>query len=176
MISFIKSILIPGLTVFLCVNSYAQGPLEYEVKAAFLYNFAKFTEWPMEQDPGTPIVIGVLGEDPFGEVLEHTIRGKQVRGRALTIKRFRKVEDPLKSCHILFISSESATASRALKFLQGARVLTVGESRAFCSLGGTINFVLDHRRVRFEINVAAAERAGLKLSSKLLKLAKIVEQ
>jgi hypothetical protein len=170
-----KMIFVYVLLVALCASIHAQGPLEYEVKAAFLYNFAKFTEWPVEEEGEDPIVIGVLGEDPFGELLDNTVRGKLVRGRTLQIKRFDKLSEDLKGCHILFIGvSESNRIARALKYLEGARVLTVGESRTFCSVGGSINFVLDRRRVRFEISVAAAERAGLKLSSKLLKLATLV--
>ncbi len=165
------------VTTALLSNASAQRPTEYEVKAAFLYNFAKFTEWPSRAFGGddAPIVIGVLGKDPFGVTLDQTIRGKTVRGRRLEIVRFGHVEDDLKRCHILFIGpSETGRLEGIFESLEGSSVLTVGEGDGFCQRGGVINFVLRQNRVRFEISVDAAERSGLSISSKLLKLAKIV--
>lgn len=160
-------------------SAFAQRPTEYEVKAAFVYNFAKFTEWAPGAFAGddAPIVIGVLGEDPFGAALGRTVRGKTVKGRRLAVRRFSKAGDGLRTCHILFVSaSESGRLASVFKHLQGEPVLTVGEIEGFGEKGGMINFVLDQHRIRFEINPEVAERAGLKLSSRLLKLARIVRR
>jgi hypothetical protein len=151
-------------------------PGEYEVKAAFLYNFAKFVEWPAEafDDADAPLTIGVLGEDPFGDTLEQTVKGKTANGRKLAIRRFHKVRD-LQPCHILFISSsEKRHLSEILDRLKGSSVLTVGEVEGFAKRGGVINFFVEDNRIRFEVNVDAAKRAKLKMSSKLLRLARIV--
>ena len=146
---------------------------EYRLKAAFLYNFAKFVEWPAEasSDEKSAFILGVLGEnDPFGPALE-SIRGKTVRGRTLTIKRFEGLQD-LAACHILFIaSSEKEQLEGALEFLEGSSVLTVGEMERFAEMGGIINFVVKKNRLRFEINLDAGRRAGLEISSQLLNLA-----
>lgn len=151
---------------------------EYQVKAAFLYNFAKFVEWPPESFPETssPIVIGILGADPFGETLDQTVQDKMVRERKLSIERSSQIEN-LKQCHILFISSdEEARLPRIFTALKGKSILTVGENRRFARNGGMINFLIKSNRVRFEINQEAAEQAGLKISSQLLKVAeKVIE-
>ena len=145
---------------------------EYRLKAAFLYNFAKFVEWPAEalSDEKATFILGVLGEnDPFGPALE-SIRGKTVRGKILTIKRFEGLQD-LAACHILFIaSSEKEQLEEALEFLEGSSVLTVGEMERFAEMGGIINFVVKKNRLRFEINLDAGRRAGLEISSQLLNL------
>ena len=148
---------------------------EYDVKAAYLYHFAKFVEWPEEAlpDSATFLTIGILGTDPFGEAFV-SIQGKSVKGRQLAVKRFASLRD-LEPCHILFISdSEKKRLPEILEQLDEAGVLIVGDMKGFARAGGTINFVLRKNKVQFEINVDAAERAGLKLSSKLLKLAFIV--
>ena len=145
---------------------------EYRLKAAFLYNFAKFVEWPAEalSDENSTFILGVLGEDDPGPALE-SIRGKTVKGRTLTIKRFESLQD-LADCHILFItSSERQDVERALESLEGSSVLTVGEMERFAEMGGIINFVVKKNRLRFEINLDAGRRAGLEISSQLLKLA-----
>ena len=149
---------------------------EYQIKAAFLYNFVKFVEWPAEafaETDGT-ITIGVLGEDPFGAALE-TLQGKTVKGRKLVIKRFKDLQD-LQSSHILFISSsEKEHLPQIFETLKDVSALTVGEMAQFAHGGGIINFTRRKNKIRFEINVDAAERAGLKISSKLLRLAKVVK-
>jgi hypothetical protein len=148
-------------------------PTEYQIKAAFLFNFAKFVEWPEEafSEPNTPIVIGVLGKNPFGDDLERTVRGKTINGRSLTIKEFRSPTEA-RDCHILFIStSEKTRLPEVFESLQGASVLTVGETERFTEAGGMINFVLEGSKIRFQVNDAAAKSAGLKISSKLLSLA-----
>jgi hypothetical protein len=143
---------------------------EYEVKAAFLYNFARFVEWP-EGASGNQFVIGVFGEDPFGSVLDQTVGGKRVGGNELVLRRFRSLES-LEPCQILFIAAgEQGRFAEVVAALHGAPVLTVGESEGFLERGGIINLRLEDQKVRFEINAGEAERAGLKISSQLLKLA-----
>jgi hypothetical protein len=153
----------------------AAGPTEYEVKAAFLYNFARFVEWPRDA-PGEDgaFVVTVLGRDPFGSVLDDTLRGKTIDGKRVVVRRALRSEDVGRS-HILFISdSEKDRLPEILKGLDAAPVLTVGEMSQFAERGGVIRFKLDQERIRLEINVAAAERSRLKISSQLLKLARIV--
>lgn len=154
----------------------AQAPSEYEIKAAFLYNFAKFVEWPSDPSSNArdPIVVCIAGNDPFGEILDQTILYKTANGHPFMIQRFRRAEDA-KYCQILFTSSSDQTYIRSvLAILKGSSVLTVGETEGFLRLGGIINFALEENQVRFEINVDAAERARLKISSKLLRVAKVV--
>ena len=150
--------------------------LEYQVKSAFLFNFAKFVDWPSDPNlsPDSNLTLGVVGKDPFGDTLEETVRGKTVHGKKLVIRRFRQVEE-LEPCHILFISSSVASRlPEILERLRGLPVLTVGETKRFTHVGGVINFFVERKMVRFEINAAAAERAGLRVSSRLLSLAKLV--
>ena len=154
----------------------SQGTGEYQVKAAFLYNFAKFVEWPSEAfiNVRTPLVVGVIGDDPFGSDLERMINGKTVNGRQMTIKRLKWGQN-LRDCHILFISSsERNRLAQIIENLRGASVLTVGEMDKFAEQGGHINFIMENNKVRFEINASAAEQARLKISSRLLVLAKTV--
>jgi hypothetical protein len=145
------------------------------VKAVFLYNFAKFVEWPsVPAEAGQPFTICVVGEDPFGDTLDQAILGKSINGRALMARRVRRAGDA-RTCQIAFISASEGKRLRAiLDGLNGASVLTVGETEGFAEQGGVINFRLEEDRVRFEINVDAAQRAGLKMSAKLLGLARIV--
>jgi hypothetical protein len=150
---------------------------EYQVKAAFLYNFAKFVEWPSQafKSPMDPIAVCVLGHNPFGHALEELIRGKSVEGRGLA---FRQVADAqeARTCQILFISSSEVKRFRSLYAdLKTAGILTVGEAQGFATGGGVINFKLDGGHVRFEINLDAAEHEQLHISSKLLSLAQIVK-
>lgn len=154
----------------------AKETSEYQVKAAYLYQFANFVEWPASSFPKTdsPLVIGVLGDDPFGKTLDETIRDVLVRNRKLVLRRFRKIED-LTPCHILFVSrSEKDKLAQIMAKVQDEPTLTVGEADDFARAGGIINFVLTEGRVKFRINLPAADRAGLKLSAKLLAVAKEV--
>jgi len=148
---------------------------EYQVKAAYLFNFLKFVEYPGESfaDPLAPIVIGVVGEDPFGNALPQVVIGKTVQGRDLVIRVYRAGED-LRGAHILFISaSERKRLPMILSGLRGSSVLTVGDTAGFLEAGGMIQFLNENGRVRFAIDVDATSRARLKLSSKLLSLAKV---
>jgi hypothetical protein len=158
--------------------AHAASPVEYEVKAIFLYNFAKFVEWPETafKDNNSPIIIGVIGKDPFGEILDKAIYGEKIMGRELILKRFSKISE-IESCHILFIAfSDREEVAQIIKHINGLSVLTIAELEGFPQLGGIINFVLKENKIGFEINIDAAERAHLKISSKLLKLAKIIRE
>jgi len=152
----------------------AQSSSEYQVKAAFLYNFARFVDWPAEAFAGSSgkLVIGVIGDDPFGGALDQAINGKMINGRPLVVLRLRWGQD-LRSCHILFISSsEQKRLPQIIQSLRGASVLTVGDMWQFNQQGGIINLILEANKVRFEINSRGADQARLKISSKLLSLAK----
>ena len=140
---------------------------------AFLFNFAKFVAWPPEAfaEASSPIVIGILGENPFGGDLERTIRNKTISSRSLEVKEIRSLLEAT-NCHVLFIStSEKQRLTEIIQGLRGASVLTVGETERFTEAGGMINFVLEENKVRFRINDEAAKSAKLKISSKLLSLA-----
>ncbi len=151
-------------------------PTEYQIKAAFLYQFAKFVQWPDKvfADSSKQIVIGILGQDPFRDDLDNTVRGKYIHGRQIEIERYDRL-DNINNCQILFIS-DSETKNLAMIFskLRHASILTVGDTENFSREGGIINFIRKANKIHFEINVDAAQAAGLKLSSKLLNLAKIV--
>ncbi|MBI4523505.1 MAG: YfiR family protein [Deltaproteobacteria bacterium] len=149
---------------------------EYRVKAAFLYNFAKFVDWPSKafSNPRAAFGFCVLGEDPFGSDLEDVVKGKTVNERESALKRIRGLQG-LDGCHIVFVSpSEQERYAQILRSLRNAPVLTVGETAEFTKMGGIISFYLDGDRIRLEINIDAGERAGLKISSRLLKLARVV--
>ena len=149
---------------------------EYLIKAAFLYNFLRFVEWPAEALPegDGSIVVCLVGEDPFGEALE-SIKGKTVKSKDLVIRRILTLQS-LGGCQLLFVSSsEKNRLPEIIGALKGRAVLTVGELDGFTQRGGIIRFLIERNNVRFEINVDMAERTGLKISSKLLNLAKVVK-
>jgi hypothetical protein len=158
----------------------ADSPSESEVKAAFLYHFAQLVTWP---EPAVtphdlpPVVIGVVGRDPFGSRLEATIGRETVRGRPLRIVRFSRVPEPPELPHILFVGGNDLDeAARAVEAVAPAPVLTVSAVKGFAQRGGMVEFrVTADARVAFDINLRAVERAGLKMSSQLLKIARIVE-
>ena len=147
---------------------------EYEIKAAFLSNFTQFAKWPAKafSDPSAPFSIGILGDDPFGSSLEKSVQGQSVAGHKITIRRARRAED-LRGCQLVFISkSERARIAEHIAGLQGAGILTVGETPQFTGHGGAIGFTMEGDKVRFEINSGNAQHAGLELSSRLLRLAR----
>jgi len=168
---------------FLCIisNSIAvtaqtKSANEYQVKAAFLYNFAKFIDWPPSAftDAKQPLEICVYGRDPFGTVLEDALLGKTIGERRVGLGRAMQFQD-LAGCQIVFVGgSAHESAADLANRLKGRAVLLVGESDGFAASGGTIQFTIEDSRVHFVINPDAADRAGLKISSKLLALAKIV--
>ena len=155
-------------------SSQALQMPEYLVKATFLYNFAKFTQWPDEafEAPGSPLRICILGDGRFGDAFEN-IKGKTVGGRPLSI-RFCRDFDESKGCHVLFIGySEENHVSEILGKLEDRSCLTVGDAAGFVRSGGMLGFFLENNKVRFEANLSAIERSRLSISSRLLRLARI---
>jgi hypothetical protein len=148
----------------------AEGPSEYAVKAAFLYNFAKFVEWPARTFAGAadPIVLCVLGENPFGTLLDDAVRDKTVNGRQIAVHE-SKTLSAAAGCHIVFLASGSLDES--LSALANKSVLTVSDAESAVDRGAIIGLKLEERKVRFEVNLVAARKARLKLSSQLLKIA-----
>jgi hypothetical protein len=146
-------------------------PQEYEVKAAYLYNFGRFVEWPASGNTSDTFAICVLGQDPFGSYLDAVVAGEAINNRKLIARRIATARDAI-SCQILFISdSESAHVKEILAALEKTTVLTVSDVRNFTVVGGMIQFLVVDNRVRFSVNLAACEKAGLTLSSQLLKVA-----
>lgn len=164
------------ILVFASAPALAQGRTdEYQIKAAFLYNFSKFAEWPDEaQSTSAPFVIGIVGEDPFGPALDNLVQGKNWNGRRIAVKRL-DAKGNFHGCHILYISnSERTEVPRILAAVKGEHVLTVGEFDRFLRQGGSIAFDIEDDRIRITINLIAAEASGIKLSSKLLGLARVM--
>ena len=149
---------------------------EYKIKAVFIYNFAKFVEWPAEEPPKPDniLTLCVLGDDPFGANF-NVIKGKTIKGRTVESKTIMSIEKA-KNCDCLFISdSEKNNLAKILGELKDHKVLTISDMDGFLEAGGIIQFVLEKSKVRFLINMGAAKRAGFKVSSKLLELAKKVK-
>ena len=175
-----KAALVAMLGVMLCTGQVSAEPAkltEYQVKAAYLFNFARFAEWPTNRlgPPGEPLVIGVLGDDPFGAVLDKTVAGKTVNERPLVIRRLAPGDD-LKQCHLLFISrSETARLAPLLAQLHTNAILTVSEAGSFLGAGGMIQFVSEEGTVKFEVNPGAAQDAGVQISARLLNVARAVK-
>jgi hypothetical protein len=158
------------------VHSQSSATTEYDLKLAFLFNFAKFVEWPPDAFPSekAPITLCVFGTDPFGRALDEIVQGKTANNREFAIRRTMKPED-LRGCQIIFISdAERGRLAEVFESLKRSSVLVVGESDGFAQRGGCIQFYLEGNKVRFSINVDAVQRAHLTVSSKLLALARIV--
>jgi len=170
----------------MALGSHAEGldssdSSEYLIKAGFIYNFAKLVEWPSSAFPqaDSPIVIGILGDDPFGGTLDRIVTDKKINGRGFTVKRLRWGKDlkDLKDCNILFVSSsEKEHLDSVVDAMKWLPILTIGDAPGFARRGGIINFTLEDNKVRFEVNVEAAKHADLTISSRLLTLARIVPQ
>ncbi len=161
-------------------SARAQAPAadEYPVKAAFLFNFAKFIEWPADafKRSDDPFAICVLGQNPFGSALADIVRNKTVANRGFVVREVSNAQQATK-CHIVFVTaSERKRFHSLLEELKGHSILTVGEAEDFTADGGVINFKLKDARVRIEIDTEAAERARLRISSKLLSLAEITKK
>jgi len=149
---------------------------EYEVKAAFLYNFTKFVEWPGTAFANkiAPMIICIFGKDPFGTALD-PIESMSTQGRKLLIKRCTNL-DQLRSCHVVFIAqSERDRLGMILAYLGDVKALTISDMEAFVEAGGMINLFEADNKIRFAVNIESASKAGLRISSQLLALAKIVK-
>lgn len=153
-------------------GSARERPPEYEVKAAYLYKLSLFVQWPQEAfgDSAAPVVVGVLGRDPFGDALDRTLAGKHLRGRPFELRRYARPED-LEFCHILFFGEHNRSRVRqVLAQLKGKSTLTMGENDDFLADGGVLQFLTKQGTVRFRISNETARLAGLNISAKLLQL------
>jgi hypothetical protein len=158
---------------FFTVQAQDTALSEYRLKAAFIYNFAKFVEWPPESflDGTSPMVIGILGDNKFGNELEQTVQNKTINTRAIIIKPIHSLTE-VTNCQILFVSdSEKKRLPEIIASLHNTPILTIGETDHFLQAGGIIDFVQEANKIRFQINEPAAKAVGLKISSKLLSLA-----
>src|SRR5882724_448607 len=156
-------------------SSQTQITREYQVKAVFLFNFAQFVEWPPSTFKETnSIVIGIFGEDPFGPYLDEAVRGEEVNGHPIIVQRYHHIED-IKECHILFINAaEARQLKQVFSSLKSKNILTVSDADNFTKQGGMIRFFTEERKTRIRINLNAAKQADLTISSKLLRLAEVV--
>lgn len=171
----LRAAIVAALIVAAHEGSHGQDRVftEYQVKAAYLYNFAKFVEWPPEAfaSGSSVLVIGILGLNPFGRELAGIVEGKTVSGRKIVTREIERLEET-HSCHILFISqSEAGRLGKLLKSLSARPLLTVSDAESFVAMGGMIGLITVENKIKFEINAGAVKRAGLKMSAKLLKLA-----
>jgi hypothetical protein len=163
-----------GVLALLCQVSCLAGQtsLEYQVKAAYLYNFAKFVTWPAGENTGA-MTICVMGRDPFGPILDDAVRGKSVRGQPIAIRRLPKNAQP-QGCQIVFADFGEGVCQSHTAQANWGGILLVGEGDQFTRCGGMIGLILKEGRVQFAINVEAVTRAHLEVSSKLLQVASVV--
>ena len=179
---FLRLIVSKSLIAALCLSSIlvaqplcgqSKVPKEYQLKAAFLYNFAKFVQWPTKSfsDTTSPLVIGVLGQNPFGNELEKAVQGRTANGRAIIVKQIQKV-DAAHAVQLLFVPATDDSRLTELKEIcQTQGILVIGESAGFIKRGGMVAFKVEGDNLRFEVNTSAAAGAELKFSAQLLKLA-----
>jgi hypothetical protein len=176
LLALVLSVASVGRRDVACADAAAPQSPEYLIKAAYLYNFAMFVDWPADAlgASGAPIVIGVVGADPFGWALDRMVQDKRINNRPIVVERL-KVGDDVKRCHILFVSpAESARVGDLVQRVGRQAILIVGDESVTVDKGGTIAFTVKNDKVGFEINLAAARRARLTISSKLLNLAQAV--
>lgn len=150
---------------------------EYQLKAAFLYNFTRFIDWPSTafSTPNAPFVIGIIGNDPFGVYMDEIIRGETVSGRPIIIQRYSTLND-IRQCHILYINTKDIKRGKEIiSALENRSILTVSDASNFVKWGGVIGFYKEGNKVRLQINVASARAAQIEISSKLLNLARIFD-
>jgi len=192
----IKNILLAGLfllPVLQPARAEDTASPEYQIKAAFLYNFLKFVEWPETKvkDPNEPIVVGIIGQDLFKDAFDST-KNRTIEGRKVIINKFKGIEElqkedskksfnqhpqieDIRKSHMIFICpSEKIYISEILKSIEGHSILTVADTPGFLEAGGIINLLMEENKVRFEINIAAAKKAKIQIRSQLLRLAKKV--
>jgi len=167
-----------GLTASPQADSMTEESVEYGIKLAFIYNFSKFVEWPASsyRSADAPLSICIVGSDPFSPKLEDELRRRKVGGRSVAIRKLKRGE-PIGACQIVFVPlTANDDAARIVKELKGTSTLTVGEAEGFALQGGMINFSVQENRLHLEVNPLAADRAGLKVSSRLLNIATIVKE
>jgi hypothetical protein len=166
-----------GIAMLYLMPFAVQGQITpaHQVKAAFIYNFTQFVQWPSHAYEGSrsPFVIGILGENPFGSYLEELVKDEKVNGRSIEIRKFKNAAD-VERCHILFINKGDAAA--IARSFRGRGTLTVSDEDNFAKDGGMIRFFTANNKIRLQINPAAARAANIDISAKLLRLAEIVEQ
>lgn len=170
-------LIILSLTLLLAGKGHAapSSSLEYRVKAAYLLQFTRYTEWPSQAFPSAtaPIRICILGPDPFGDTLEKTVTGRKSGTRGIEVHRLTEFKGS--SCHVIFIGqTQEGTEAEVLKSAEGKPILTIGESNGFLSRGGILKFIILEDTVQFEVNLKIARHSLLKLSSRMLALAKRV--
>ena len=174
---FLISVMI-ALSLFSAPISRAQSskPTDYQVKAIYLYNFGRFIEWPASASKNDSFLVCVLGRDPFGSALDRAFAGENIGGKHIVAKRISTLQESA-GCQILFLSgTEESRAKQILEALDKEAVLTVSDMPLFSERGGMIQFVSDGNRIRFEVNLAATQRAGLTLSSELIRVASAVRK
>jgi len=156
-------------------SAQTQIAREYQVKAVFLFNFSQFVEWPAQSFQDTnALIIGILGDDPFGAYLDEAVRGEEVNGHPLVVNRYKHIDD-VKACHILFINAaETHQLKQVFANLKSRSILTVSDGDNFTKQGGMIRFFTENNKTRIRINLNATRDANLTISSKLLRLADIV--
>lgn len=164
------------LLQFTVAPAFGQSPKEYQLKAVFLWRLAQFTEWPTNafESDESPIVIGVLGENPFGDALETVVRGETAHGRKLVLQHYTRL-DQIKTCHVLYISvSEARRIKEIITALAGRSILTVSDIDGFAlSYGGMIRFLTEQNRIKLRINQNAVAATQLKLDARLLRAAEV---
>lgn len=156
-------------------SAHAQSA-EYKIKAAYLFNFAQFVDWPTNRftNETSPIIVGVLGRDPFGPILDQILQSEVVKNRKIEVRRYRSVKET-QECHMLFISAtEAPNIKSILASLKGQSILTVADMDDFAVNGGMIRFLSEKNKIRFRINLQSIKEAHLFVSSKLLQLAEVV--
>ena len=169
------------MTAVFAVTTTARGDepsREYQLKAAFIYNFAQFVIWPDGAMPSSdsPFVVGVVGQDPFSHALEDTMDGKTIAGHPISVKHLDSA-DQVSGCQLVFVpATEDDRLDDIFKAVADRPILTVGESNKFPDSGGTIRFFIEDSRIRFEINLDSAARGGIRISSKLCSLARIYQK
>jgi len=175
---YIKTVIC--ITVFISfgfVQPYQAATPEYQVKAVFLFNFSQFVEWPEQtfDNPKSPLIIGILGKDPFGSFLEEAIQNEEINGHPLSLKRFQKL-DQVDTCHILFINPDiSSKMDLVTKSLKGKNILTVSDANNFIKNGGMVRFFTENNKIKLRINLETIKAEKFTVSSKLLRLAEIVD-
>ncbi len=157
------------------LSAQSPDPREYQIKAAFLFNFTQFVEWPATcfSTDKSPFIIGILGENPFGSYLEDMVNGEKVNGHPLVVQHFKTLEE-IKICHVLFINlPQTSKLEQVIANLKGRNILTVSDMTDFLQEGGILRFFKKNNKIQFRINPEASKKTNLIISSKLLRLAEI---